>query len=44
MALLLLSPDAFENLEFDDGLEQILEEICKSLQLFLTCGLTSKTI
>ncbi len=27
---LLISTDDFENLEFDEGLEQILEEICKS--------------
>ncbi len=29
--LLLISTDDFENIELDEGLEQILEEICKSL-------------
>jgi hypothetical protein len=39
---LLLFPDTFENLQFDENLEQILEEICKSLHFFLTIGLMSK--
>ncbi len=29
--LLLLSTDDFENIEFDEGLEEILEAICKPL-------------
>ncbi len=42
--LLLLSTDVFENIEFDDDLEEILEAICKCFYTFMSFGLMSKTI
>ncbi len=33
--LLLLSTDVFENIEFDDDLEEILEAICKCLYFYV---------
>ncbi len=42
--LLLLSTDVFENIEFDDDLEEILEAICKCFYTFMSFGLISKTI
>ncbi len=33
--ILSLSTDAFENIEFDDDLEEILEAICKCLYFYV---------